>query len=102
MRIDGRKCFELLNNNDNVTIIDVRSHEDFLTGHLPNAQHLDILQYGSYTQIKALDPTQTYLIYCNSGLRSSSILRILESLGFVLVYMLQNGLQDWEWALEFD
>lgn len=102
MRIDGKTCFELLMNNDQVKIIDIRSQEDYINGHLPNASNLDILQFGSYSQIKALDPNQTYLIYCNTGLRSSSILRILESLGFVLVYILNNGLQDWEWALEID
>lgn len=102
MKIDGKTCFELLMNNDQVKIIDVRSQEDYLAGHITHAINLDILQFGSYSQIKALDPNQTYLIYCNSGLRSSSILRILESLGFTLVYILNNGLQDWEWALEIE
>lgn len=100
--INKESCHDLLMNNHELHIIDVRSAEDYYAGHLPRARNLDIMQYGSYTQLSALDPSKAYLFYCNTGLRSNSILRILEALGFNIVYVLQDGLIGWDWSLVKD
>jgi rhodanese-related sulfurtransferase len=93
--INSKDCVELLNNRSDINIIDVRDNKDYQRGHLPNASNLDIMQFGSYGLLKELNPADTYLLYCNTGLRSNSLVRILQGMGFLNVYILRNGLLDW-------
>lgn len=97
--IDKKECSELLSLREDVQIIDLRDAVDFAFGHIPKAIHIDILKSGSYQKIESLNREKAYLFYCNTGLRSNSIARIIESLGFKSVYMLKEGINDWDWQL---
>ena len=49
------------------TIIDVRTHEEYLQGHIPGAQNIDIRAETFITEIQELPKSDTLLIYCRSG-----------------------------------
>lgn len=93
--INRDECNSLLSENEGIQIVDLRDEVDFKSGHLPEAVHLDIMQNGSYLKLKSMDIKGAYLFYCNSGLRTNSVSRIIQGLGFENVYMLQDGLKDW-------
>ncbi len=69
-------------NNVNYIIIDVRTIEEWRTGHLKDAKHLplDILE----DQVKNLviNPQETVYIYCRSGNRSGTAKQIMNRLGY--------------------
>lgn len=78
-----------------VVILDVRTSEEFMTGHIEGAQNIDF-QSGSFeSQIASLDKNATYAVYCRSGNRSGQASAIMHDAGFHNVYNLNGGIIDW-------
>lgn len=68
-----------------LTIIDVRTPEEYAEGHLEGAINIDIYAPDFEKQIKALDPSGNYAVYCRSGNRSSAAVALMEESGFAQV-----------------
>ena len=49
------------------TIIDVRTHEEYMQGHIPGAQNIDVRAETFITEIQELPKSDTLLVYCRSG-----------------------------------
>jgi rhodanese-related sulfurtransferase len=56
---------------DERTVIDVRTAEEFATGHVAGALNIDVEAADFDARIATLDPTAPYLVYCRSGRRSA-------------------------------
>lgn len=68
-----------------MTIIDVRTPEEYAEGHLEGAVNIDIQADDFKEQIAALDPAGNYAVYCRSGNRSGQAVSFMESAGFTSV-----------------
>ncbi|MDD1828794.1 rhodanese-like domain-containing protein [Photobacterium sp. ZSDE20] len=66
-------------------IIDVRSHEEFIEGHLPSAINIPYEQIELLTTF-APDKSQSLFIYCRSGRRSGIAEEALYKLGYSNIY----------------
>lgn len=77
------------------TVIDVRTPEEFASGHLPNAVNIDIRGAGFATQVLALDKNGTYAVYCHTGNRSGVALQQMASAGFAHAFDLSGGIEAW-------
>lgn len=82
--------------NSNSILIDVRTPEEFETGHIKNAIDLDYRNASFSDKIRKLDPSKTYMIYCRSGKRSASTVDSLKNLGFTHLYDLKGGINAWK------
>lgn len=82
--------------NSNSILIDVRTPEEFETGHIKNAIDLDYRNASFSHKIRKLDPSKTYMIYCRSGKRSASTIDSLKNLGFTHLYDLKGGINAWK------
>jgi thioredoxin 1 len=78
-----------------VTIIDVRSSEEFEGGHIQNAQNFNWNGNDFDKQISTLDKSKPVLVYCLSGGRSSSAAKKMRNDGFKEVYELDGGMMQW-------
>jgi rhodanese-related sulfurtransferase len=97
--VDPEVAFELVGNPpEALTIIDVRTPEEFGAGHLADAVLIDIYRDDFTQQLDALDRTTPYLIYCRSGNRSEQARQIMVDLGFSDVTDIAGGYQAWEAA----
>lgn len=77
-----------------LTIIDVRTPEEFAAGHIEGAININ-LEGGSFsTDIAALDPAASYLVYCQSGRRSGLAAETMVAAGFTEVHDV-GGIADW-------
>ncbi len=74
-----------------VTVIDVRTPEEYAEGHIEGATMIDFYADTFASDIAALDPEGTYLLYCRSGNRSGQTASMMEQLGFRQVYDLEGG-----------
>lgn len=81
--------------NPNFAIIDVRTPEEYATGHIENAMILDYYEDNFKDELDKLDKDKTYLIYCRSGTRSGKSLDIMRELGFGEVYNMLGGMIQW-------
>jgi phage shock protein E len=64
-------------------IIDVRTPEEFESGHLEGAVNLDVTDAGFDARIAALDPAASYIVYCRSGNRSAQAATRMRTAGLV-------------------
>ena len=83
-------------NQKKVTVIDVRTPEEFAEGHIAGAQNINFNDPAFQSKLDALDKNQAYLVHCKSGGRSGKSLSVFKSLGFTNIYHMSGGFMDWE------
>jgi rhodanese-related sulfurtransferase len=76
-------------------ILDVRSPEEFVTGHIENAININWNGDNFNEKIKAFDKTKPIFVNCQGGGRSKKAADRLFSLGFKTIYELNGGMNDW-------
>lgn len=86
---------EIISQNDNVTILDVRTPEEFSGGYIKEAQLINFFDEDFQSQIEKLDKDKIYVVYCKSGMRQSQAANMMEGLGFKKVYLLEGGIDRW-------
>jgi rhodanese-related sulfurtransferase len=78
-----------------VIILDVRTPEEFASGHIEGALNIDFNSGDFANEITRLNPSETYAIYCRSGNRSGQAASIMHKAGFHDVSNLNGGVIDW-------
>jgi thioredoxin 1 len=76
-------------------LIDVRTPDEFSSGHLKNAVNIDIHSDDFMDRIAKLDKTKPVMVYCRSGARSSSAAGKMKDAGFKEIYNLDGGISSW-------
>ena len=78
-------------------ILDVRTEDEFESGHIPNALNIDLrMGTGFIDEVNALDKKKSYYVYCRSGARSAQAVQLMRDLGFSETYNLIGGILKWE------
>ena len=80
--------------NPDVQLVDVRTAEEYNTGHMPGSINIDVLQ-GHEELATKLDPERPVALYCRSGRRSETAGFVLASLFFRNVVDLEDGYNVW-------
>jgi phage shock protein E len=81
-----------------VTVLDVRTPEEFAAGHLAGAENVDFYATDFAEQIDTLDQGEQYVVYCRSGNRSEKATRLMAQKGFTTVADVDGGIVAWEAA----
>lgn len=82
----------------NPQILDVRTPEEFVSGHIDNAENVNWLGDNFVATATKYDKTKPVFVYCKTGGRSKQAAEKLESLGFTTIYNLEGGILKWEAA----
>jgi rhodanese-related sulfurtransferase len=88
--------FQAYTSDSNVVLIDVRSLQEYASGHIESAINMNMYSSAFMDEIKGLDKTKKYALYCQSGGRSSMALQFMKSLGFAEVVHLDGGISAWQ------
>ena len=85
--------FQVLNQKEDITILDVREVDEFQAGHIEGALNapLSTLENG-YEQ---LDSSKRYYVICQGGMRSERACQFLETKGFDVVNV-EGGMNRWK------
>ena len=79
-----------------VQFIDVRTPLEYSNGHIDDAINMNILNRKKFKeQTTQLDPNKPVYLYCMSGGRSYHASKLLQSLGFEIVYDFTGGWSEW-------
>ena len=89
---------QALIDDGDVTLLDVRTPEEFAAGHLAGAENVDFYATDFGDQIDALDPGAQYVVYCRSGNRSGQATELMARKGFTTVADVDGGIVAWEAA----
>ncbi|KAA5824076.1 rhodanese-like domain-containing protein [Algibacter amylolyticus] len=82
-------------NQKPVQLIDVRTANEFNTGHIDNALNFDFKSDEFKKSIAVLDTSKSVFIYCRSGKRSAKSVAAFKALGFKNIYELEGGISHW-------
>ncbi|MBT4485153.1 MAG: rhodanese-like domain-containing protein [Candidatus Latescibacteria bacterium] len=97
--ITAQEAFSLIQDNKenkNFVILDVRTPEEYASGHLENAVNINFNSPSFQESLSTLDKNNSYLIYCRTGMRSSNAFEMMKSLGFNMVSNMSGGIIEWE------
>ncbi|HZY80640.1 MAG TPA: rhodanese-like domain-containing protein [Cyclobacteriaceae bacterium] len=78
------------------TLIDVRSVEEYASGHISGSLNMDVNNPGFKDNVAVLDPKKEYALYCASGVRSGKAAEMLRQAGFTSVFTLTGGIKSWK------
>lgn len=96
--LSAKEALSMINrnkDNSDFIILDIRTLEEYESGHLENSIRIDFYSEDFEEQLDKLDKNKTYLIYCRSGNRSSKALNIMLEIGFKEVYHISGGIIEW-------
>lgn len=79
-----------------IQLIDVRTREEFASGHLQGSVNYDIYLNDFDSQLASLNKAQPVMVYCKGGGRSAEACEKLEKMGFFRIYDMSGGIMAWE------
>ena len=91
--ISVEEVYEIIKNNQDYIILDVRTKEEFNEGHLEDAILIPVSELES--RLDELPKDKSIITYCGSGGRSGNAANILVENGFRKVYDM-GGILDWQ------
>ncbi|MEM7281950.1 MAG: rhodanese-like domain-containing protein [Pseudomonadota bacterium] len=74
-------------------VLDVREDWELAIAAVPNATHIPMNQIPN--RLEELDPNQTILVLCHSGVRSQSVTNYLMGMGYQDVHNIVGGISEW-------
>lgn len=84
-KINNDELYTVFEENENYTIIDVRSLGEYQSGHIENSINIPVDGISSDT-LKDIDSDEIIIVYCRSGNRSKQAALKLIELGYTNVY----------------
>lgn len=93
--ITPKQAYTLLQNDENVTLLDVRTPEEFAQEHIENATLIPVQVLSEkLSELQSVKNTKI-IVYCHSGKRSVAASRILVKNGFV-PFNVKGGITEWK------
>ncbi len=94
LSLSVRQCLELLNDDSDIQLIDVRREDEYNKVSIPNSMHLELAKILA-GQWKSLIPCKErgLILYCHSGIRSMKAGQYLLSQGFTKLWNMEGGIE---------
>lgn len=84
--IEKHEAFEMMKRYSNYRIVDVRSRDEYITGHLPKAINLPIDDLEEECMDLLPNRNQVIFVYCSSGVRARRACEMMSGLGYNNLY----------------
>jgi len=94
--ITVEEAYQLLNSDDDIQLVDVRTPEEYEEKHIPYSQNICVTDDNFEELASKLDKNRPIYVYCRSGKRSAEAAQILRKMGFKEVYDMEGGIIRWE------
>ena len=91
----GQEAYELIASDPSVIVLDVRTEDEFLGGHIAGSVLLPVDEIEERAASILHDKEVTILVICRSGNRSQTASQLLVDLGFTNVYDI-GGIISWQ------
>lgn len=98
-RISPQEAKEMLEKDENIILLDVRTSKEHDEKHIPNSKNLPIDDLVEKAPEFLPNKDATIIVYCKIGKRSKKATRILCKMGYKNVYNL-GGIEDWPYDTE--
>ena len=101
MNLDQSTWISQFQSDENALILDVRTPEEFEISRIPNSKNIDFYNPQNFMlEIEKLNKSESYYVYCRTGVRSANSCQLMNELGFDKVYNLLGGIVEWKGELD--
>lgn len=76
-------------------VVDVRNNREFSEGHIKGSINIPEYEINRKFQMFVPNKNQVIVLYCTSGKRSKSALKKIKKMGYIKVYNLYGGLENY-------
>lgn len=97
-KITAEQAKNIMDTEQDVVILDVRTESEYNSGHIPQAILLPDYEIKDRAEQVIPDKDKKILVYCRSGNRSKNAAKELISIGYKNVYDF-GGINDWKYQL---
>ncbi len=94
-KVVDAKTFKAKLTEENVQIIDVRTPNEYAQGNIEGSTNIDYFGKDFQTKLNTLDKSKPVLVYCAVGGRSGKAAKQMKKMGFMVVYDLRGGYNNW-------
>ena len=94
--IKAMEAAKMLEKNPDMMVLDIRTLEEFTSGHIPASINIDYKDENFESELKKLDRSKSYLMHCRSGRRSTASLDTFRKLGFDHIVHIKDGILGWK------
>ncbi|MFQ5583631.1 MAG: rhodanese-like domain-containing protein [Calditrichia bacterium] len=95
VNVNATKGLAILEKSNDIIILDVRTPQEFASGHIKGAININIGDSDFKSKIESLDRDKTYFVYCASGYRSGASVDLMKKLKFKHIYHMADGIAGW-------
>jgi len=81
--------------NNGAIVFDIRSADEYGTGHIVNSKHVDLNEFESNPGTLSKYKKKVILTVCDNGLNSSKAAGTLRKAGFEQTFSIRGGLAGW-------
>lgn len=92
--VTADEVYKMLSSNKDYFILDVRSKEEFDSGHIEGAYLIPVSELEN--RLTELPQDKPIIVYCRSGSRSTSAANILLGKGFKEIFNMTGGITEWQ------
>lgn len=93
--VTSTQVVQMLKSNAKLVVLDVRTSEEFKSGHIKGAVNIDIRQPDAVSKIDKLDHNTSYIVHCRTNHRSKIAVDHMLQSGFTSVYQMTDGFNGW-------
>ncbi len=97
-KITAEEAKEMIDNETDIIILDVRTQSEFDEGHIKNAVLIPDTEIETEAPKKLTDKDAKILVYCRSGRRSAEASKKLVSMGYTNILDF-GGISDWNYEI---
>ncbi|NLB41538.1 MAG: rhodanese-like domain-containing protein [Clostridiales bacterium] len=99
--INAEEAKVIIDTEENIVILDVRTKAEFDAGYIPNAMLIPDAKLKEEVEMKIPDKDTKILIYCRSGNRSAKSAKLLIEMGYNNVFDF-GGILTWPYDIVTD
>ena len=98
-KISPEEVKVLLDHDDSVILLDVRTEEEFTASHIPGARNIPDSEIHEKAETELSDKDVIVIVYCRSGGRSAKAAQELADMGYINIYDL-GGILSWPYETD--
>ena len=95
-KVSVERAKEILDNNSEIQVIDVRTRDEFRGGQIAGARNLDVTAEDFEEMANQLGKENEIMVVCAAGSRSAKAVEILKKKGFKKIYEIEGGMDEWK------
>jgi phage shock protein E len=95
VEVNSKQVNSMLQKDKKWIVLDVRSAEEFNSGHIKGALNIDIRQPDAFSKIDKLNKNAKYIVHCRTNHRSGMAVEHMMQSRFKNIYQMMDGWSGW-------